>query len=296
MKLPNLLIAGVGRAGTTSTMYALNSHSDIWFITPQVKDRLRSKGHEDRIMHCEMHFFSFRYDKGLEWYSKFFEECGNNPKYLAEKSPSYFTLPGANDAFPRIKGDLTEDVKFILCLREPAERSYSEWAHCKQADYGPSHLAYKNKPSFREAIQDKSKDQTPPHNNWLLSSSDYYSQIESFLNFFNKEQLYILINEEVKLRPHEEYKKLFDWLELDYGTFGEVPVTTGTDRHRQLALGDRGENQPRRPIVPDFVNHANYERFGVLQDEDREYLNKYFKESKDKLYKYMGRDIKIWEI
>ena len=93
-----------------------------------------------------------------------------------------------------------------------------------------------------------------------------------------------MVNEEVKLRPHEEYKKLFDWLDLD----------SEANYGRNRSLKPKKGNPKNNYVGSNFINHTDYETFGIMPEEDRAYLDDYFRDSKDKLYNLIGREIKFW--
>lgn len=116
--LPNLLIAGGQRCGTTSMYRALAQHPGVF------KPR----------MHKGVHYFDMHYDKGLGWYRAHFptesevrrrrEEIGAEPAVF-ESSPYYGFHPLAAD---RIAADLP-GVRLLVLIRDPVERAYSAYAH-----------------------------------------------------------------------------------------------------------------------------------------------------------------------
>jgi hypothetical protein len=234
---------------------------------------------------------------GLDWYQEHFAEArGHDYKFVGEKSPSYIPPdPQRTDDIPnfcvqRIKNDMPKDSKFIFTIRNPADRAYSQWCHNKQYRYHSAWHKYADA-SFSEAIRISSDDNGQgsiiPHGNQLLYYSDYALHLEQWIQVYgNIDNVYVLVNEELKLRPHEEYKKLFSWLGLDSeGNYGRK-------FSQKLKKGEPRKNY----IGSNFINHADYENFGVLEQEDRDYLNNYFRGMKNNLYNILGRDIKIWEI
>tara|TARA_B100000287_G_scaffold424232_1_gene468550 strand:+ start:780 stop:1589 length:810 start_codon:yes stop_codon:yes gene_type:complete len=268
-------------------------------ISGPSKERLieRSPAHKEEQCHCEVHYFSWKYDRGEDWYKQHFvdiEQTGQ--KYVGEKSPSYIppdphrSNSRTNFCVQRIKDDLPKDTKFIFTMRDPADRAYSQWCHNKQHRYNGQWSKYADL-SFGDAVRmnddtDRAGDRLP-HGNQLLYYSDYYLQLEQWIQVYgNLDNVYIMVNEEVKLRPHEEYRKLFAWLDLpeeaDYG--------------RDFSKKAQGGIPARNYVSSNFINHTDYETFGVMQEEDRAYLDDYYRDSKDKLYNLIGREIKLWEL
>jgi hypothetical protein len=116
--LPNALIAGGQRCGTTSMYRALIQHPAV----------LRAVGRKG------VHYFDTAYDRGPQWYRSHFplqrtvarvrQDTGSTPVVL-ESSPYYGFHPLAAT---RIDADLP-GVKLIVLIRDPVERAYSAHAH-----------------------------------------------------------------------------------------------------------------------------------------------------------------------
>jgi hypothetical protein len=116
--LPNVLIAGGQRCGTTSMYRALIQH-------PAVFRPVGRKG---------VHYFDTAYDRGPSWYRGHFplqhsverarRRTHCSPVVL-ESSPYYGFHPLAAS---RIATDLP-NVKLIVLIRDPVERAYSAHAH-----------------------------------------------------------------------------------------------------------------------------------------------------------------------
>jgi len=114
--LPDFLIVGVARGGTTALMSALRGHPHV-MPTPA----------------RELHFFdSNHYNYGLGWYRRQFPSrirreawllAGRAPAITGENSPFYLAHP---DAPARIARDLP-DVRLIALLRDPTARAVSHW-------------------------------------------------------------------------------------------------------------------------------------------------------------------------
>jgi hypothetical protein len=116
--LPNTLIAGGQRCGTTSMYRALAQHPGAF------KPNL----------HKGVHYFDTEYERGIAWYrshfplertvSKTANELGATP-IIYESSPYYGFHPLAADRF---SNDLP-GVRLIILIRDPVERAYSAHAH-----------------------------------------------------------------------------------------------------------------------------------------------------------------------
>lgn len=117
--LPNLLICGAQRCGTTSMYQALRQH-------PAVLRPVARKG---------VHYFDdVTYLRGADWYRAHFplraEVAGTarragEPAVVFESSPYYLFHPAAAGRIART----LPGVRAIVLLRDPVERAYSAYTH-----------------------------------------------------------------------------------------------------------------------------------------------------------------------
>lgn len=114
------IIAGMPRSGTTFLYHNLQKHPSLFL--PYRK---------------EVEYFSFNYDRGLDWYLKFFAEIRSD-QVGCDVAPNYILCP---EALQRIK-EFNHDVKLIIAVRDPAEMILSLYAQYQTIFYGM--------PSFEE--------------------------------------------------------------------------------------------------------------------------------------------------
>jgi Sulfotransferase domain len=116
--LPNLLIAGGQRCGTTSMYRALAQHPAAF----------------KPIMHKGVHYFDMNYRLGPAWYRSHFpmqsavSRAGralSTEPVVYESSPYYGFHPLSAERYAR---DLP-GVRVIILIRDPVERAYSAHAH-----------------------------------------------------------------------------------------------------------------------------------------------------------------------
>lgn len=120
--LPTFIIIGAQRGGTTSMYNYLAQHPQI--RTPHAK---------------ELHYFSLYYRRSLDWYR------GNFPS-LAPGEVSFEATPlylFDERVPPRVAADLPE-TKFMVLLRNPVSRAYSQYQHNRKHGIEPL--------SFEDAI------------------------------------------------------------------------------------------------------------------------------------------------
>ena len=111
MTLPNLLGLGAQRAGTTWLDGVLRGHPDI-FLPSRRK---------------EVHFFDRYFQRGVDWYSTYFPRISlaSDFKWIGEITPAYLYDPSVP---ARILATLP-DCHFIVTLRNPADRAYSQYCY-----------------------------------------------------------------------------------------------------------------------------------------------------------------------
>lgn len=195
MRLPNAIIAGVQKGGTDAAVKNLNLHPNVFFVR-------------------EPHFFDKSWDKGVAWYKEIItnaaKEAGKEGvKILGDKTPSYSYMLQWHETMHNV----CPDAKIILFLRNPVDRAYSNYNFYRNA-----WKEYYGKYSFEEIIKwEKETQWGKQRDGWnihfqAIQRGFYCEQIESLLQFFPREQLYVAIMERVWKNPEEEYGKIFDFL------------------------------------------------------------------------------------
>ena len=114
-RLPDALILGAQKAGTTTLFHWLAQH-------PEVASAARK----------EIHFFDTSYERGLGHYRAHFptallrpafEGAGGRGRLLFDATPSYLYAPWIPG---RVARDLPH-AKHVVLLRDPVERAFSHW-------------------------------------------------------------------------------------------------------------------------------------------------------------------------
>jgi len=179
-KLPNFLIVGTRKGGTSPLQKYLRNHPDIFM----------ARG--------EIYFFSDEenYAKGVKWYEQFFSEC-KNEKMIGEKSNPYMCK---EKAAKRIY-NLIPKVKLIFILRHPIDRAYSGyWQNIRSA---------KTFCSFKAAIENNCEEYCQKS---FMEVSRYKEQIACFREFFPKKQLLLLKSDDLKDDRKRTLEKVFNFL------------------------------------------------------------------------------------
>ena len=135
MKLPNFLIVGAAKSGTTSLFHYLKQHPEVFmpsFKEPQYLVASKVRG---RV---------FKNISVLEDYKGLFEDASQK----AVGEASVFYLYFYKEAIQNIKTILGDDVKIIFVLRNPVDRAFSAYRHV-------SRNSLTETLSFEEALQEE---------------------------------------------------------------------------------------------------------------------------------------------
>lgn len=181
MRMPDVLIVGAAKSGTTSLFRWLGSHTGVYEPT------LKEPG-----------FFSdpSAWERGLAWYGSIFEAA--SPDQLAlEASVAYTSSENGAVAANRIASTLPS-VQLVYLVRDPLERARSHYRHEVQRS--------REKRSFLEAI-------STPHNTYLENSL-YFARLQPYVDLFPREQIHVVSFERLTSEDSGEWDKLLARLGL----------------------------------------------------------------------------------
>lgn len=226
--LPEFLIIGAQRCGTTSLYKYLARHPQFRSAT------LRTKG---------VHFFDTRYDKGLAWYRAHFPTIWYRAWFrtrhgadlvTGEASPYYLFHPHV----PYRIAQHLPGVKLIVMLRDPIERTYSQYQH--EASRG-----FEDAPSFEEALDREPerldgevermnadpdyKSLSHQHHSYMARSR-YAEQLDVYRSLFPAGQILAVKSEDFFSDPGLEYARMLEFLGLPPHDLGHYEKHNGYKR------------------------------------------------------------------
>jgi len=225
--LPDFIIIGAARSGTTHLLGQLNAHPNV-LAGPR-----------------ETHFFdSHRYTYGLSWYrlrfptNKARREAyaqGLHPVLTGESSPSYLWHPHAP---ARIARGVPE-ARLLVLLRDPAARAASHWAWCLR-QCGETR-------TLREAVEaeigeagEEPRLRVPAdkrvNDPLVVRRGLYQPQLERWLTHISRDRILVIQSERWFRDPPGVMAEVCDFLEL--------PLQA------QLPRVMRNRNKPHDPYDP----------------------------------------------
>jgi Sulfotransferase domain len=179
-QLPNLIIVGGLKCGTTSIHHYLGLHPEIQMSKPK-----------------ELNFFveELNWDLGLDWYASRFDD---RFKVRGESSPHYTNLPRFQGAAERIKQHCP-DARLLYMVRDPIKRILSHWVHATGAGYETGELV--------EVLSNPSSS--------YMNRSKYWMQLQPYLERFDRSQIEIITQEELQTEREETMRKAFAFAGVD---------------------------------------------------------------------------------
>jgi hypothetical protein len=172
---PNFFILGAGKSGTTSLYYYLKQHPDI-FLTPVKEPTFFSEG--------------FQMVKNPVKYFELFDSVGIET-IIGEASHVYLTNPTT----AKVLKALFPNSKFLVILRNPADRAYSLYHHMRRRGYEYINTFEKAIEVEEERCVSKIFMETCPqyfYNFLYFRSGLYGEQLKRYFSMFSQEQFHII--------------------------------------------------------------------------------------------------------
>lgn len=198
---PNFLYIGTSKAGSTWIFKVLSWHPQIHMYPGK-----------------DLGFFTSQFDRGWDWYVDNFKP-DEDTRIIGEVSHSYMVSRIARD---RIRERLP-DAKLLLCLREPVERTYSQYLD------GIKNGKFEG--TFEEALENVPS---------LVERSRYGKHIARYLEAFPREQIHIASFDQLKVAPAQFAADMFAFLGVDPleipEKLGQKVLPAGTPRNRGITM------------------------------------------------------------
>jgi len=294
INLPNLLIVGSAKCGTTSLHNYLKQHPDIFMTEHKEPHFLINSEIGERRVHKAV--------TTLEAYKKMFE-TERDYMYKGESSVMYLAFP--EFSINNIKKYLNPDVKIIIMLRNPIERAFAGYLH--NLRYNPSeHLSFEEAFDKSEERYHQEEDMTPDTR--YLHVGCYSSQVESFMNTFMN-NVHVIMYDDYVNDIDVCLSKVFDFLEVD-----RISVDTSR-RHmvggwifknrflRNLLIPENNFKSLFKSVLPnkklrEFLRQKIMNISTVdtphLSVEMREKLTEYYRNDISNLSKLLNRELNHW--
>lgn len=296
IKKPDFFILGAAKAGTTTLYGFLSLHPKIFFS--YIKETL---------------FFSKDeyYQKGIDWYLKTFFADGTKDALWGEATPHY--LYWAEKVAPRIKKTYPhEEPKLIIILRDPVSRAYSfYWNMVRE---GMEHLDFSQAIKHSNENLKANRDElfySGVMNYGYLRGSKYLDQIECYFEYFNKDNFYFLLQEDLYDIRGQSIEGLFTFLSIPPLDIEFIPKANKSSISKNKKIhGLLNSTSTIKDIIKNIlplkaryrfrnkINSVNSEKFDYpeMEHDVKQSLKRYFLQDIEKLEEVIQRDLSSWKI
>jgi hypothetical protein len=286
MTLPNFMIIGVAKAGTTSLFRYLDQHPQV-FMCPikgsnffgyeDARDwRWTEEGDPPLLRHFQV--------KTFEAYKALFAGVSDEIA-IGEASPQYFRCPTAAQ---RIHENIPH-VKLVASLRNPADRAFS---------------GFLMRTRRGEAVKSPRQELTPEASH--VKEGFYYKRLKRYFDIFPKEQIKVYIFEEFKKDPAKVVVDMFNFLGVDTNFVPDTSVRYNPAGIPKLRMLNRLFFHPAlirtvKSILPGSmlqmakrVQQENLKPPPPFPADLRAELLELYSEDIRKLETLLDRDLSIW--
>jgi len=301
MKPIQLMIVGAAKSGTTALMHYLAQHPDI---CSQIKQEMLYFGNEEE--------YAKEYATA---YRRYFGVQAEQYQVLLAKHATLMYWPAAVQRLY----EHNPEVQIVVILRNPVERAYSA--------YWQNRWRGVERRTFEEALAQEEAEMAEYVEGWgrvrrpkwkKLSACKYrgiyYPPVKNLIEVFGKQQVYVILTEDLRDIPNEVFKNIFQAVHLD-ATFMPDLIRRHNERKLPrseffsrtfawfLATGNPVKKILRKFIPMDlrdgileYMFRLNSRRSVVppMRPETRQYLIEYFRPHNEKLSGLLNRDLAHW--
>lgn len=277
--LPDFIIVGAPRCGTTSLYHYLRQHPDVFMSTPKEPEYFSGTGPVNTLPEYEALF-------------------GEADAYQAvgEASVCYLHSP---QACTRIK-ETIPDARLIAILRDPAVRAYSHY------NMMVAHGAIPNRPYLKvleEARRQGDYDYTG------IPTSRYAGPLQRYFDCFGKDQFRVYLHRDYKQDPRGTVRSIFDYIGVD-STY--VPGTERrynkthlpkSDQVNRFIWGKSALKEAAKAVLPtavrrklsQFLHRANRSPVPPLSSEARALIIDVLRDGIERTEALLEYDLSDWK-
>ncbi len=229
--LPNLVVVGAAKAGSTSLHNYLALHPEISMSNDK-----------------EMRFFTD--PDHLSWVGRYQANFAPGTTYRGESTPHYTKWPIFPGVVDRM-ADLIPDARLLYLVRDPVERAIAEYL--EEATWGV----------ITEDIEAALVDADQPHNR-IVAPSRYATQLREIHRRFDRSQVLVVDLADLRDDPQATMSRIFDFL-------GVPPIELDEEALRpRNSYGDKGAlpgwyQTFRRPALIRLAHKLPTEQLGRVR-------------------------------
>jgi hypothetical protein len=295
---PSFLVLGAGKAGTTSVVYYMSQHREVFFSYPK-----------------EPVFFQTEYELGMDYYwATYFKGYGGQT-HAGEAAHQNLRLPYV----ARRVHQAVPDAKLILICRDPVERAFSAYWHnhtrkrdrrsfedavaenLERLRTGPFFEDEEEAKLYADAVNRRDNGGQVPFASYV-DSGYYASHIERYASLFGRDRIKVLYFEDLARAPQEVADSVYAHLGLQPIELRDT-AAQNTPIHPALAMVFRGvaalpglSRIPSswRAKVRTVLSLSFSSSKPEMRPETRRQLSEHFRPHNQRLAEITGRNLDHW--
>jgi hypothetical protein len=201
--LPNFIIVGTAKGGTTSLFEYICKHPDM---LPPFRKQIK--------------FFFYNYELGLSWYRAHFplrRQLALNGAITGEATPNYMFRPKAVERIAAI----LPNIKIIVLLRDPVDRAYSHYNYIQRVrgeEYSfdealEREIRFEQQEGKPVAEESPTSEIKHPNRSYIARGR-YFEQISRLFELFSEENILIHKSEDFFDSPSKIFLETLQFLGL----------------------------------------------------------------------------------
>jgi hypothetical protein len=296
MTLPNFLIIGAAKSGTTALYHFLKQHPQVYMSPHKETNFFAFEGQKIRFHGPGDDTISEQSITTTELYKKQFEAISNEIA-VGEASPWYLY---SGRAAQNIRRSIP-DAKLIAILRNPVDRAFSSYLHVVRD--GRESLTFEEGLFAEEARIEQGWEYI-----WHYRQSGYYaSQVERFLSLFPREQVRLYLYEDFLIDPAGLMKDVCEFLGVEDDFVVDTsfrPNATGVPKNQMLGrllLRPNPVKATVKLLMPKQLRYSIGQRINQrllkkpsMSEQTRRKLLGGYKNDISALQELLGRSLSAW--
>jgi hypothetical protein len=291
MTMPNFLIIGAMKSGTTALYYYLEQHPQIYMSPVKEPNFFCSEEQENSEGNSATRIGA---------YQDLFKDVSGE-KAIGEASHCYLYEP---EAPARIQ-EYIPDAKLIAVLRNPVDRAYSHFLHMVRNGTEP--LA-----DFAQALREEETGGYQRRNfQDYIGRGRYYDQLKRYIDAFGRDQVKVYLYEDLSNAPVATLQDAFRFLGVDDSFVPDVSLKRNVSGYPKHKTVDKLLRKPspikdalkiylparlrwRLSKAFDELKTRNLVEPPTVQPEVRRQLIRLYREDILKLQELIHRDVSGW--
>jgi hypothetical protein len=289
--LPNFIVIGAAKAGTTALYWYLAEHPEV-FMSPVKETNYFAYGldSEGQLLYGDPDVHRFPV-KTLREYEELFANAGGAVA-IGEASPIYLECP---QAAVRIR-QVVPAVKLICSLRHPVDRAYSDYQ---------MYLLRRGRPFDPERELTAASVWAQPDSHWMQIGK-YHDQLKRYLDTFPRDQMHVFLFDDFKRNALQTVQGVYRFVGVDPGFEPDfaTPHNVGGIPANRLLEGVFTSRSIRSAVKPWMPTRAvnwirrlrmkNMRQAPPLPVELRKDLTRHFYSDMVKTSELIGRSLDHW--